>query len=90
MNIKMKGIYSSIVNIRDFQDFINLNIKCLCFGKDNDSKNSIYLFFINSLINNLLIHLFQMMINEILYYNNCEKLIRDFNCFCDEFNNYFF
>ena len=56
MNIKMKGIYSSIVNIRDFQDFINLNIKFLCFGKDNDSKNSIYLFFINSLINNLLIH----------------------------------
>ena len=31
-----------------------------------------------------------MMINEILYYSNCEKLIRDFNCFCDEFNNDFF
>ena len=53
-------IYSNIVNIRDFQDFANVNIKWLCFCEDIECKNCC-------------VHLFQMMTNEILSCSNCEK-----------------
>ena len=66
MNNEIKRIYSN----RDFQDFVNLNIKWLCFCRDIEKKNC-------------RVHEFQMMMNDFLNYRNCEKLVRDFNCFCN-------
>ena len=41
MNNEIKRIYSNIANIRDFQDFVNLNIKWLCFCRDIEKKKTV-------------------------------------------------
>ena len=45
MNNEMKSVYSNIVNICDFQDFVNLNIKWLCFCNNTDKKTAVYIYF---------------------------------------------
>ena len=74
MNREMKRIYSIMTNIHNiyvFQDFINLNIKSLCFCE-------------NPSLENCVLHLFQKIVDGILNSSNNEKLIKDFNCSCNE------
>ena len=38
MNKEMTQIYSKIYNMKILQDFVNVNIKWLCFSNDDDVK----------------------------------------------------
>ena len=77
MNRETRQIYLNLYNIRFFQDFVNANIKWLCYCN-------------NKLNNECRIHIFMKILNNFLSDGSNEKKISNFESFLNEHFSDFF